>query len=99
MSALAQDLVDVALANALVASLLALVAWFLLARGKHRVAHFVCVVALIKLVTPPLVRLPVISSPEPPASTSALQTGSVPSHSGAAAPSVSSEAPPPAARS
>ena len=64
MSAFAQDLLVVALANALVASLLALVAWVLLARGKHRVAHFVCVVALVKLVTPPLVRLPVVASPE-----------------------------------
>ena len=66
MSSVAQDLLVVAASNAVVASLLALMAWLLLARGKHRVAHFVCVVALIKLVTPPLVRLPVAASPEPP---------------------------------
>ena len=65
MSDLAMQLASAAGANAVVATLLALVAWWLNRRGQHRVAHVLCVVALLKLVTPPLVHLPVVPTTEP----------------------------------
>jgi len=52
---------ELVLANALVSGLLALLAW-VLSRRIHRqtLVHALWVLALVKLVTPPLVPLPVI---------------------------------------
>ncbi len=60
MSALAMQILLIAAANAVIASVVVLAAWLAYRKGQPRVAHALCILALIKLVTPPLVQLPVL---------------------------------------
>src|SRR5262245_40295200 len=54
--------------NILLALLLALAAWFAQRRLRwHGIAHTLWVLVLVKLVTPPLVSVPLQESPLPPA--------------------------------
>lgn len=66
MSAFALDFVLVVAANAAVATLVAALAWWCLRRDRPRLAHVLCVFALLKLITPPLVRIPVLATPAAP---------------------------------
>ncbi len=66
MSALALQILLIAAANAVIASVVVLAAWLAYRKGQPRVAHALCILALIKLVTPPLVQLPVLPAAAAP---------------------------------
>lgn len=68
MNPVATELLLVTASNILFATLVGVAAWFSLRRGCPRLAHGLSVLALLKLLTPPLVRFPVAevgTSPPP----------------------------------
>ena len=60
-------LLEFGVSNLLVSVAIALVAWTVQRAGKHpRVAHFLWLILLVKLVTPPLLTVAVVPLPGPP---------------------------------
>jgi len=59
-------LLRIGLSNLLISLAIAVVAWAVQAWGKHpRIAHLLWLLVLVKLVTPPIVTLPVFAAPGP----------------------------------